>query len=92
MSQTSADTEWNPIKLRIIELAIFDSACNFAVVYVVLKDAAVGIAYLNRGTTTAAYIKNSVNSGEINCGSQYRNIYAAGICLSTSGAIESCKN
>ncbi len=107
LSQTSADTEWNPIVCGIVfrNNYVVDNCKNSGAIssfstcgrFDIEEDtepaaSAVGIAYLNRGTTTAAYIKNSVNSGEINCGSQYRNIYAAGICLSTSGAIESCKN
>lgn len=107
LSQTTEDTGWNPIACGIVltnrsavencenrgKISSVSNCAQFEVQegneYI---SSAAGIAYLNRGTTTAAYIKNCANLGSVESGAKNRSAYAAGVCLSSSGAIESCKN
>ncbi len=47
---------------------------------------------MNRSSMTTPFIKNCDNLGDIESTAEYRDIYAAGICISSSGIIERCKN
>ncbi len=107
LSQTSSDTGWNPIVSGIVmsnayavekcenkgRLSSTSTCGQFDVEQANEPTAvAVGIAYLNRGSRVTPYIKDSVNSGDVDCSAQYRKAYAAGVCLSSSGKIDGCKN
>ncbi|MDE7215505.1 MAG: hypothetical protein K2O08_01730, partial [Clostridia bacterium] len=107
LSQTSADTGWNPIVCGIVlrnayavekcqntgRISAVSNCSQFEVQEEYEPTAsATGIAYLNRSTMTTPYILNSDNLGDIECSADYRHAYAAGVCLSSSGAIENCKN
>lgn len=107
LSQTSADTGWNPIVCGIVLTNAYavencqnkgsitsTSACGEVETqegYESVASAA-GIAYISRSTVRNPYIFSCVNSGNISVNANYRTAYAAGICLSSSGAIDSCKN
>ncbi|MDE5756774.1 MAG: hypothetical protein K2I23_06765, partial [Clostridia bacterium] len=107
LSQASADTGWNPITCGIVitnayavencqnkgKISSVSSCPQFEIQEGTdPATAAAGIAYLNRGTTMTPYIVNSSNFGNIECKAQYRNTYAAGVCISSSGGMDSCKN
>lgn len=107
LSQTSADTGWNPIVSGIVvsnsyavdrckntgKISSVSTCGSFEVDerYKHIASAA-GIAYLNQSSASAPYLVNCTNTGDIESGAAYRDAYAAGICQSSSGAIESCKN
>ncbi|MDE7078644.1 MAG: hypothetical protein K2O95_00830 [Clostridia bacterium] len=107
LSQTSADTGWNPICCGIVMTNSYavencENSGNISAVsncgefetqegYESTVSAA-GIAYFNRGTTATPYIRNSVNSGEVKSSADYRNVYGAGVCVSSNGVIDSCEN
>ena len=104
LSQTSADSGWNPIACGIVITNAYavencenkgnisaKSNCEQIDEQEGAASAS-GIAYLNRSSSVTPYIKNSANSGNVNCQAYNRLTYAAGVCISSSGAIESCKN
>ncbi|MDE5547972.1 MAG: hypothetical protein K2J30_03140, partial [Clostridia bacterium] len=107
LSQTSADTGWNPIVCGIVVTNSYAvencenrgrvssaSTCGEFETqegYEHIASAA-GIAYLNRSSETTPYILNCTNTGSVESSAKYRDAYAAGVCLSSSGEIESCKN
>ncbi len=106
ISQTTSSTEWNPITCGIVinntgavencenrgslsavsNCGEFDTEANHEYIA-----SCAGIAYLNGGSQNA-YIKNCANLGRIVSRAENRSAYAAGVCLSSSGAIEGCKN
>lgn len=105
--QTSSDEDWNPVTCGIVltnagavesceNRANISSASDCAQFDVEegheVASSASGIAYLNRGTSSTPYIKNCVNKGEVQSSAHFRSVYAAGICLSSSGLIETCRN
>lgn len=107
LSQTSDDTEWNPIVSGIVLTNAYavencdnkgkitsKSTCGEFEINEEYDSAAsaTGIAYLNRSSMTTPFIKNCDNLGDIESTAEYRDIYAAGICISSSGIIERCKN
>ncbi|MDE7295835.1 MAG: hypothetical protein K2N84_01075, partial [Clostridia bacterium] len=105
--QTSANTGWNPIVCGIVVTNSYavencenrgrvSSTSNCGAFemqegYEHIASAA-GIAYLNRSSATTPYILNCTNTGNVESNAKYRDAYAAGVCLSSSGEIESCKN
>jgi len=105
--QISSDTGWNPVTCGIVltnagavescenrgRISSASDCPRFEVEegYEVASSAS-GIAYLNRGTSSTPYIKNCVNKGEVQSSAHFRSVYAAGICLSSSGLIETCRN
>ncbi len=107
ISQTSADTNWNPIVCGIVITNAYSvencqnkgdlssvSACGKFDVqdgYESIASAS-GIAYLNRGSSTSPKIKNCSNSGTVKSSAEYRDSYATGVCLSSNGTVEDCKN
>lgn len=105
--QTSSDAVWNPVVSGIVINNTFavDKCENTGVISSVsdcgqfqteedheYTATAAGIAYLNRSSSVNPFIRNSINSGEIRCSAEYRNAYAAGVCISSSGSIAVCKN
>ncbi|MDE6441836.1 MAG: hypothetical protein K2L12_03670 [Clostridia bacterium] len=105
--QKSSDSGWNPIIGGIVISNTYavencENRGNIRAVsdcgqFEVQEDfeptvSAAGIAYLSRGSSTSPYIKNCTNSGKVECKAEYRNVYAAGVCLSTSGGVDGCKN
>ncbi|MDE6302546.1 MAG: hypothetical protein K2M36_03040, partial [Clostridia bacterium] len=108
LSQTASDTGWNPIVCGIVSTNTFvvekcenrgDISSISTCGEVEQSDeydhiaSAAGIAYLNRSSMAGtAFIRECANSGRVESSAKYRNAYSAGICLSTNGAIESCRN
>jgi len=107
ISQSSSDTDWNPIVAGIVinNAYAVDSCKNAGKILSVStcgefevqentdpSAAAAGIAHISRGTQTTAYLKDCENSGEIEVSAIYRTVYAAGLCVSSSGPIEAGKN
>ncbi len=105
--QTSADTEWNPIVCGIVMTNSYavENCVNKGTLTAVstcgqfeLQEnieptvSAAGIAYYNTGSEQTPYLKNCVNYGKVSGYAEYRNTYSAGICIASSGAIESCIN
>lgn len=108
LSQTSTETNWNPISCGIVLKNTYavENCVNTGRISAIsncgqfddLQEgysataSAAGIAYLSSGSTTIPYISGCVNSGNVECSAKYRDAYAAGVCLSSNGEIESCKN
>lgn len=107
ISQKSVSTEWNPIVSGVVisNTYVVENCENAGSVLSVSscgqfeKDeafehiaSAAGIAYLSRGTSTTSYIVDCKNSGKIESRAAYMNAYAAGVCISSSGGVERCKN
>lgn len=108
ISQTSTSTSWNPIVCGIVQtnantvkncenkgkLSSKSQCGSFETQEGAEYIASVaGIAYLNRNSSISKYIIDGcVNSGDIESSAEYRNAYAAGICLSSSGEISGCTN
>lgn len=107
LSQTSANKDWNPITCGIASINSYtvENCKNTGKISSVSNCekfepqegyeptvAAAGIVYISRGTSSTSYIKNCSNAGEIESRAENRNSYAAGICISSDGGIENCKN
>lgn len=107
LSQTSADTGWNPIVCGIVisNAYAIENCENRGKISAVSNcgqferqeefeptASAAGVAYISRNSSTTPYIKNCVNLGSVECSAEFRNVYASGVCVSSSGAIESSKN
>lgn len=107
ISQTSADEHWNPIVAGIVVQNAYlvedcenrgslsaKSVCGQFEVQEGQESivSATGIAYLNRGSNVAPYIRGCKNLGSVESVAQYRDVYATGVCISTSGVIENCAN
>lgn len=105
--QKSSDSGWNPIVCGIVLNNTYavencENRGNIRAVsdcgqFEVQEDfeptvSAAGIAYLSRSSSSSPYIKNCTNSGKVECKADYRNAYAAGVCLSASGGVDGCKN
>ena len=105
LSQTSANTGWNPITCGIVlnNTYAVENCENRGAISAVSTcgqfeategsestASAAGIAYVSRGSSVS--IKNCNNYGNIESTAAYRDAYAAGVCLSSSGGIESCTN
>lgn len=108
LSQTSADTGWNPIVSGIVltnayavekcenkgKISSVSNCGEFEIQpeYEHIVSAS-GIAYLNRSSSARSpYIINSANLGDVESKAERRSAYASGVCLSSSGSIENCKN
>ncbi|MDE7464221.1 MAG: hypothetical protein K2M48_04235 [Clostridiales bacterium] len=108
ISQVSADEGWNPIACGIVVTNAYtvencENAGHISAVSTCETPsgedgertaAAAGIAYLNRSSnnTTVPYIVGCANSGAVESSASYGGAYAAGVCASSSGGIETCKN
>ena len=107
LMQTSTDTGWNPIVCGIVVTNSYavDNCENRGRISSISNcgefetqegyehiASAAGIAYLNRSSATTPYILNCTNTGNVESSAKYRDAYAAGVCLSSSGEIEGCKN
>ncbi|MDE6275098.1 MAG: hypothetical protein K2M75_01020 [Clostridia bacterium] len=106
LSQVSADTGWNPIVSGIVLTNAYAmencqnkgsilsvSTCGKFEMQEGYDSAAtaVGVAYLNRSSVTPSIV-NCSNFGNVECRADYRNAYAAGVCVSSSNGMESCNN
>lgn len=105
--QVSAETSWNPIACGIVMTNTdsvencenkgsvtaksvcpsFETSADYESIV-----SASGIAYLNRGSTTAPKIKGCVNSGDVKSEAAFRDVFATGVCISTNGTLDGCKN
>lgn len=107
VSQTSADPEWNPIACGIVINNYYTvencentgrvsaaSTAEMSQTENVHASSAAGIAYLNRNANamSVSYIVSCKNSGEVVSSSDNGNAHAAGVCVSSNGAIRQCEN
>lgn len=107
LSQTSSDTGWNPIVCGIVmnnayavekcvnkgKLSSASNCEKFEVEENTDPSAAAsGIAYISRSSRSSTFIKDCENYGNIDIRAEYRNVYGAGICLSSNGTIVNSKN